>query len=276
MSQRTPPFRRAQTPVSADSSGRSSLETGGAADPCPPAVAPPPFSLQPCRFRVGTWNVRGKSFRKDGKQNAKAPLIHSIMDVEKIDLLVVTETHSPDDLRFSMPNSAVLAQSGIDSSRAGVALVARDSFSWSCSTSTILVPGYALIAQVSHHKSSESFWVLCVYGNISGGHSSILAFYRSLLGPLSDFINDRPDPHWPGCLAAGDWNFVEHEHDRSSARVPNRALLACFRHIKALCCMSDSAGPGPLPRGFSHHLVCVKFRISSHLDRIYIPRPHFH
>src|SRR5258707_4747916 len=132
--------------------------------PFPPAVTPPPFSLQPCCFRIGTWNVHGKSFRKNGKQNAKAPLIHSIMDVEKIDLLVVTETHSPDNHRFSVPNSAVLAQSGIDSSRAGVALVARDSFSWSCSTSTVLIPGYTLIAQGSHHKSTESFWILCVSG----------------------------------------------------------------------------------------------------------------
>src|SRR5260221_10207180 len=184
MSQRTPPFRRAQTPVSADSSGRSSLETGGAAEPFLPVVTPPPFSLQPCCFRVGTWNVRGKSFRKNGKQTAKAPLIHSVMDAEKIDLLVVTETHSPDDFSFSVPNSAVLAQSGISSSWAGVALVARDSFSWSCSDSTILIPGYALVAHVSHHKSTESFWVLCIYGNISGGHSSILDFYLSLLGPL--------------------------------------------------------------------------------------------
>src|SRR5258707_8031525 len=115
-SRRIPPHRRAQTPVSADSSGHSSLETGGAAEPFPPAVTPPPFSLQPCRFRIGTWNVCGKSFRKNGKQNAKAPLVHSIMDVEKIDLLVVTETHSPDSLSFSVPTSAVLAQSGIDSS----------------------------------------------------------------------------------------------------------------------------------------------------------------
>src|SRR5258708_2609501 len=166
MSRRTPPLRRAQTPGSADSSGHSSLELGGVAEPFPPVVTPPPFSLQPCRFRVGTWNMRSKSFQKNGKQNAKAPLIHSIMDVEKIDLLVVTETHSPDDLSFSVPNSAVLAQSGIDSSRAGVALVARDSFSWSCSDSTILIPGYALVARVSHHKSTKSFWILCLYGNI--------------------------------------------------------------------------------------------------------------
>src|SRR5258707_5851836 len=115
-SRRSSPLRRAQTPVSADSSGRSSLETGGAAEPFPPAVTPPPFSLQPCRFRVGTWNVHSKPFRKNGKQNAKPPLIHIIMDVEKIDLLVVTETHSPDNLSFSVPTSAVLAQSGIDSS----------------------------------------------------------------------------------------------------------------------------------------------------------------
>src|SRR5258707_7085760 len=237
---------------------------GGTAEPFPPAVTPPPFSLQPCRFRIGTWNVRGKSFRKNGKQNAKAPLIHSVMDVEKIALLVVTEPHSPDSLSFSVPNSAVLAQSGINSSRAGVALVARDAFSWSCSDSTVLIPGYALVARVSHHKSTESFWILCVYGNISGGHSSILAFYRSLLGPLSDFINDRPDPHWPGCLAAGDWNFVEHEHDRSPARAPSRALLACFRCIKALC-------PCPIPPALARSPVASPTTTSLASEPVFPP-----
>src|SRR5258708_10018649 len=38
---RSPLLWRAQTPISADSSGRSSLEMGGVAEPFPPAVTPP-------------------------------------------------------------------------------------------------------------------------------------------------------------------------------------------------------------------------------------------
>src|SRR5260221_10060180 len=102
--------------------------------------------------------MHGKTFHKDGKITAKSPYVHSIMDVKKIDLLIVTETHSPDSLSFSVPNLSVLAQSGISPSCASMALVAHNSFSWSWSSSSILIPGYALIAQVSHHKSTESFW----------------------------------------------------------------------------------------------------------------------
>src|SRR5258708_34355388 len=111
--------------------------------------------------------MHGKSSRIDAKTVPKSSFMHGLMDVEKIDLLVVTETHSPDGYSFAVPNSAVLVQSGSRSSGAGIALVARDSFSWSCSPLVVLIPGHAPVALVSHSKRTESFWVLCVYGDIS-------------------------------------------------------------------------------------------------------------
>src|SRR5258708_31313566 len=63
-SRRSPPLRRAQTPVSADCSGRSSLETGRASEPSPPADTPPPFLLHLCRFTESTGAVPSKTYRQ--------------------------------------------------------------------------------------------------------------------------------------------------------------------------------------------------------------------
>ena len=234
-----PPSRRAQSKGPVGASG--SAPHG----PVPAAMAAP-IRLKPCKFRFGTWNIQG---RMDSSKKLKSHYAEQLQALEKIDLLVVTETHS---LTFVCnKGTSVLCQSGISNKRAGIALISRANHGWLCNDVRILVPGYTLLAHLTHHRSTESMWFLCVYADNSRRHTSLTTFYRLLLSRLAAEI--RSIPNWPGCFAAGDWNFVEHPDDRaprSLLPVPS-AITRNFDKIKAICSMKDVAGPEPLPNSWT-------------------------
>ena len=216
--------------------------------------------------------MNGRFGVKDGSRFAKLPLAEDIMAVEKLDILVLTETHTL-DLAPSL-RTRILGQTGVSDSRGGVAIVARSSDGWTCNESFTLVDGYALLVNVTHHKSTESFWILGVYGDISS-HSSLESFYQLTLDSLTIAISPYVDDgSWAGCLAAGDWNMVSHPSDRVPARpfsAYESRVSALFDDLVTLCSLSDAAGPGPSLRGWTHKYARGPAVSYARLDRIYHP-----
>ena len=201
------------------------------------------------------------------------------MTVEKIDILVLTESHHTDDSPPRLRHSTLLCHSGIDSLRAGVAIISPASQGWSCPYKAILVPGHAVLAFLSHRRSTESLWVLGVYADMSSTAARV-SFYSKLRNTLADFVSEYPllarsnselPTTWSGCVAAGDWNAVIHPDDRFPIKPTPLNLLKPLTEILALCRAQDCAGPPSFPRGFTWSGGNSRYKLYSRLDRIYIP-----
>src|SRR5258706_6478447 len=209
------------------------------------------------------------------------------MRLEKVDILVLTETHSNADSPPSVRGLNVLSHTGISANRAGVTICALDNGRWSCLSSTILVPGHAILSVLYNSVSTESFTLLGIYGDISS-YAARTLFYEALYTNLSDHIlscgmrslslSDSASvwpSGWRGCLAAGDWNFVEQDSDRFPFKAPSGDVKRCrklFNDIKSLCMMTDSAG---LSGSYRQHTFAQNTQggqVLSRLDRIYYPR----
>jgi len=248
------------------------LPDGSGTTPCAKSPAPP-IRLKDRRFRVATWNMCGQVTNKDGALVSKIPFTEQLMMIEKLDLLVLTETHT-DAPPFSR-GRVVLGGTSLPEARAGVAVVAHSSGGWECTRQEVLIEGYALALHLTHRVSHEAFWLLGVYANNSGGVNSLLDFYVQLRTCLSALVASMPGGSWSGCVAAGDWNFVEHLGDRSPATPSNprlKSLLTVFSDISALCAFRDVTSPSPCPRGWTYSRNAATCRVFSHLDRLYIPR----
>ena len=229
--------------------------------------APNP-ELKKRTFRFGTWNMLGRKFNSTTGLVPKFPFADDLMALEKLDLLALQETHCNESGPPASRQSITLAHSGVSRLAAGIALLTPASSSWTCETNHTLIPGHALIAQLYHKISTESIWVLCVYAD----SSRLIDFYNELVLSLSSFIASLPADTWPGCIALGDWNMVEHPHDRAPQKAPDsvfRRRLRVFADLKSLCCAHDAAGPGAWPRGISFHHRTSNY--SACLDRIYFP-----
>ena len=230
-----------------------------------PAASVSPIRLKPCQFRFGTWNMRGRVSTVDGRHVNKSVFAEELLILERINVLVLTETHSIDFIHSC--KSVLLAQSGLADRSAGIAFISRSDSGWSCTDSHIIIPGYAILVNLHHKRSTESLWFLGVYGNAS---SSLSSFYSELLLHLAVAIDSIPD--WLGCFAAGDWNFVSHPEDRSppGASSTPHSILRNFDHILDLCQMKDVAGPGPFPAGWTHEMPNnCGVHTRSCIDRIY-------
>jgi len=231
----------------------------------------PPLVLTKKPFKLATWNMCGQGSRATPKDKSKIRLVEHLLTLEDIDILVLTETHT-----VSLPVSRwvqVLEQSGL-AHRAGVAIVVKAGSGWEVLHKEIIIPGYAVMVNASHRTSRESLWVLGVYGDISRGQSSLVDFYERLSERLVTFVRRQARTHWGGCFAAGDWNFVEFAGDRFPTAHPERApsrLLTAFNNVKALCSLTDTAGPDPAPPLWSYSKATAHGRAYSRLDRIYRP-----
>jgi len=220
-------------------------------------------------FKLATWNMCGQGSRSAPRDKAKMRLVEHLLTLEDIDVLILTETHT-----VSLPVSRqlqVLEQSGL-AHRAGVAIVVKAGSGWEVLHKETIIPGYVVIVNASHKTSRESLWVLSVYGDISKGQSSLVEFYERLGERLEAFVRRQARTHWGGCFAAGDWNFVEYARDRFPTAHPDRApvrLLTAFNRIKALCSLTDTAGPDPAPPLWSYSKTTAHGRVYSRLDRIY-------
>src|SRR5258706_17031 len=298
---RTPSFRAVQSPGIMSSLGKDSLPPGGVAarrivdffspvdhldavnhaHPLAPDSAPSVPLKKRC-FQIGTWNSQGRIGPSNSSKIATAKMI---MKLEKVDVLVLTETHS---LATSPPSARglnVLSHTGISANRAGVAICALDNGHWSCVSSNELVPGHAIISELYNLVSTETFALLGVYGDISS-YAARTSFYEDLYTSLSDHIlslsmsglslnNDSARPScWRGCLAAGDWNFVEKDSDRFPFKVPSGNVKRCreiFGNIRSLCMMSDSAGQAGSYKQHTFIQSTPNGQTLSRLDRIYYP-----
>ena len=232
-----------------------------------PAALVSPVRLKPRKFRFGTWNMRGRISTLDNKLVPKSVFAEELLLLERIDVLVLTETHSLD---FTHSRKVkLLAQSGSSDRSAGVAFLSRADSGWSCLDTRVLIPGYAVLVKLHHGRSTESLWFLGVYGNAS---TSLSAFYSSLLLELAMVVDSIQD--WPGCFAAGDWNSVSHPEDHSppgSNSVP-RSVKNNFDHILDICMMKDVAGPNAFPSGWTHEMLNNNgVHTCSRIDRIYCP-----
>ena len=76
---------------------------------------------------------------------------------------------------------------------------------------------------------------------------------------------------WPGCIAAGDWNMVEHVDDRAPPSICPASILLPFQDVIALCCSHDAAGLEAFPCGFTRSGSHAGRLTRARLDRIYIP-----
>lgn len=221
--------------------------------------------------------MAGRTTRVGGLTWRKFPFVEGLMKVEKIDLLVLTETH---EIEFGVARSStVLFHTGISSAKAGVALVAPSDGGWSCEGTELLVPGYAFLSRVKQRKSVESFWILCLYADNSEGEPSLRRFYSLVADKLAAFIASRPEGSWTGCLAVGDWNMVEFRDDRSPSVSPSaarRSTLSCYKDLKVLCDAEDVAGDGVQPRLWMYWKGRADGEVLSRLDRIYAPLVGWH
>jgi len=231
----------------------------------------PPLVLTKKPFKIATWNMCGQGSRAAPKDKAKICLVEHLLTLEDIDILVLTETHT-----VSLPVSRrvqVLEQSGL-AHRAGVAIVVKAGSGWEVLHKEVIIPGYAVIVNASHRTSRESLWILGVYGDISKGQASLVGFYERLGGRLEALVRRQARTYWGGCFTAGDWNFVEYAGDRFPTAHPDRAperLLTAFNTIKALCGITDTAGPDPAPSLWSYSKTTAHGRVYSRLDRVYRP-----
>ena len=279
--------RAARTPGNTGDLGNAPPREGGSAarhTTNPPIITSPDVKLRKRTFRIGTWNTRGKS---GPTGDSKFNTAKMIMKLEKVDILVLTETHtdeaSPPDVR----GLKVLGHTGISNHKAGVAICALDNRGWSSLSTEVLIPGYAILCNLYHSMSTESIRVLGVYGDISD-YASRVPFYKRLYECISDHIlcvrMAGMDLHpgarnhantWDGCIAAGDWNFVERDEDRFPYKPPSGVTRECrriFRDIKTLCKMVDV---GQHYSAYKHHTFAQNARgvnVQSRLDRIYRPR----
>ena len=238
---------------------------------------PPHVTLKKRAFRIGTWNTRGKTDPSGGSKFTTAKMV---MKLEKVDVLVITETHTKEDSPPNVRGLKVLAHTGISNNRAGVAICALDTGVWSCTSSDVLIPGHAIICELYHSVSTESFKVLGVYGDISD-YSARTDFYRRLYIKISDHIlelreqNTETTGTWKGCIAAGDWNFVEKDDDRFPTRTPSGATKECrriFRDIKMVCMLQDTGRNKSSYRDHTFSQNARGVNILSRLDRIYRPQ----
>jgi len=230
----------------------------------------PGIVLQDRSFRVATWNMCGQVL-KQPQRAQKLPFAERLLTLEKLDLLLLTETHVED----LVPSRAtcVLGQAGMHA-RAGLALIARSDSSWETQAHDVLIPGYAFIVRLLHRQSRERLWFLGVYGDNSNGRSSLRAFLVRLRQELRGYITKVGAEAWTGCIAAGDWNFVEHPEDRfpfGESLSKMTSLLGVFKDIKSICKMEDCAGSGPSMRQWSFSRVTASGRTFSRIDRVYRP-----
>jgi len=230
----------------------------------------PDVVLQDRSFRVATWNMCGQVLKKPQKTQ-KLPFAERLLTLENLDLLLLTETHVED----LVPSRAtrVLGQAGMQA-HAGLALITRSDSSWETQTHDVLVPGYAFIVKLLHRQSREQFWFLGVYGDTSGGYSSLRTFLALLRQELRVYVDRVGAEFWTGCMAAGDWNFVEHPEDRfpfSGSRSKAAPLLKIFGDIKSICKMEDCAGAKPSMRQWSYSKIMASGRTFSRIDRVYRP-----
>ena len=211
----------------------------------------------------------GRKFNSTNGLVPKFPFTDDLMALERLDVLALQETHCNSLGPPKSRRSITLAHSGISHIAAGVALLTPANSSWSCTTSHTLIPGHALLAQLHHKKSTKTVWVLCVYAD----SSRLLGFYQELVASLLSFISSLPNKTWPGCIALGNWNMVEHPHDRVPQKAPDSIFchrLRIFSDLKALCCAQDAASVHPFPRGISFHHRASCY--SARLDRVYFPQ----
>ena len=225
--------------------------------------------LRPRVFKIGAWNMQGRICTRDGKRTNKMQYAEELVLLERLDLLVLSETHS-----MTLTHSrrvVTLCQTGLSDCSAGVAILAHSLGSWECTESHTLIDGYALMAHLRHRKSTESFWIMAVYGDISGSTGSILSFYKTLTLRLNKFIAKQKN--WDGCFAAGDWNFVTRREDRtgSSAAYAPKALLKLHDDITYMCKMKDVLGIDAPPGQWTHVQKTESSTSKSRLDRIYCP-----
>jgi len=231
----------------------------------------PPIKLTNKPFKLATWNMCGQGTRQDPTSRRKIRFAEQLMVMEDIDILVLTETHTT-----SLPASCrvqVVEQTGL-AAKAGMAVLVRAGAGWEAPHSEVIIPGYAVMVQLSHRVSRESFWILGVYGDVSKGESSLADFYDRLLRRLTTFVRRQAKTHWGGCFAIGDWNFVEYAKDRYPTAHANRAptrILESFEKIRDLCAAEDISGAGPAPSLWTYSKMTHHGRAYSRLDRIYRP-----
>jgi len=231
----------------------------------------PPIQLTRRSFKIATWNMCGQGTRTGPNNTDKMRLAEQLMTTEDIDVLVLTETHTT-----SLPCSRrvkVLEQSGLNA-RAGVAILTKADAGWEILHKEVIIPGHAVVVRLTHCVSRESFWILGVYGDVSGSLTSLTDFYERLYERLSTFVRRQARTHWGGCFAAGDWNFVEFAKDRFPMGHPDRApvrLLTCFNKIKDLCGLRNTAGKNPALSFWTYSKETHHGRVYSRLDRIYRP-----
>jgi len=264
-------------PLSTAGSSPGPKSCGGApldgSGPMPSAASPAEITLVDRTFKLATWNMNGQ-FRMgaSGNTERKLPFAEKLLHVEDIDVLVLTESHTG-ALGVS-GSTTILCQTGLATAKAGLAVITRNSGEWFSTHEEVLVPGYAVLTRLNHRRSTESFWLLAVYADTSNSYASLEVFYEELYTELTRFIQTLPDGTWQGCIAAGDWNFVEYDGDRFPFRDRPSKLVrirAAFDRIKTRCNMTDSVGRTPAPRHWTYSKETASGKSFSRLDRIYIP-----
>lgn len=144
---------------------------------------------------------------------SKLLTIRDLMIKDQVDLCFLTETHLSED--ESVPNVELIFRSDCDSTRAGIAVLTRNS-KWKVKEDTVLLEGYsALLTLVSTREQVLN--ALLIYGNISKGNTSLQEHLRLTYKQTKGKVID---------LMVGDWN-VSRKH------IPPRENNEFRRRIEA-------------------------------------------
>jgi hypothetical protein len=218
----------------------------------------------------------GKHTRADSTTYNKLHLAESLISLDKIDILVLTETHTLEEL--TLPEySRTLCHSGISLNSAGIAMITHKNSGWYTTETQVLIPGHAIMNKQRHSASTEEVWILGVYARNSQGNKSLKWFYNELSDSLADFISrfeKKEKTPWPGCFMAGDFNLVEHEEDRYPLQTPTGMAKEAIRsliEIKNLCRSDDEHEEGPRSKTHTYFGRNGTSSSSARLDRIYVP-----
>jgi len=121
------------------------------------------MKLQNRLFKLAMWNMCSQGTKSALNSKEKMRRAEQLMSLEEIDIMVLTETHT-----VSLPASRrvdVLEQTGL-ATRVGVAILVKSGVGWDMLHKQVLVPGHAILVNVSHRISRVLLGSWGVQGHI--------------------------------------------------------------------------------------------------------------
>ncbi|KAF5376899.1 hypothetical protein D9615_007204 [Tricholomella constricta] len=232
----------------------------------PPEAQTRPKGRKSKRGSLGlaTLNIKGGG---SPSTRGKWPHLWQVMREQRLDVLVIQETHLDDTRKDIIQNTfdeyihILHSWDRANPNAKGIAFVLnKRTTRWKEATMKEIIPGRAILLQIPWHEQNETK-ILGVYAPNSPGDNT--KFWEDLEGAWNTGTYTRPD------FLLGDTNIVEDSLDRIPARSPPTAPTEALGNLKSKFDLID---------GWRHNYPSTRkftFRTEggdsqSRLDRIYI------